>query len=237
MNRTTRLLTLFSSLLFVAGCCGEDKFKLRGQEPEEVQQEEIPEWLKKAEKPPMKAPPPGSDSMYGIKGPDDSPAMAKEKPLNTGVLAALKKEMDEEDGMGAVEGPGSYEGLGTGGVAPGSEGDDKASGSDVDPGKAMVKGSLSKEIIQRVVRKHVKEVQYCYEKELAKKPDLAGRVSVQFVISPTGNVQTAKVASSTMNDSTVEECVVKAVKKWAFPAPEGGGVVIVTYPFSFKSAK
>ena len=97
-----------------------------------------------------------------------------------------------------------------------------------------VVGSLSKEVIKRVVRRHISEVKYCYEMALAKNPTLAGRVVVKFVISPTGAVNAATLASSTLNNHQVESCVVGAAKRWVFPAPDGGGIVAVTYPFTLK---
>jgi hypothetical protein len=44
------------------------------------------------------------------------------------------------------------------------------------------------------------------------------------------------VAESTLGDRTAEDCVARAVQRVAFPEPEGGGVVIVTYPFVFNPA-
>ena len=54
---------------------------------------------------------------------------------------------------------------------------------------------------------------------------------MKFIISPTGQVQTAALAGSTMGNPKVEQCIVEAVRRWTFPSPEGGGIVVVTYPF------
>jgi TonB family protein len=78
-------------------------------------------------------------------------------------------------------------------------------------------------------------VRFCYEQELAQRPDLAGRVTVSFIISATGSVQTASVMNTTLNNARVESCVVAAVRRWTFPAPDGGGVVGVNYPFVLDS--
>jgi TonB family protein len=104
---------------------------------------------------------------------------------------------------------------------------------DVVPGMATVKGSLNKEIIRRVVRLHMNEVKFCYEQELVRSKGLEGRVSLQFIISGTGQVINAFVQSTSMNNVRVESCVVGAVKRWAFPKPEGNGLAIVSYPFNF----
>ncbi len=105
----------------------------------------------------------------------------------------------------------------------------------ITPGDVHVVGSLDKEIIRRVIRRHLAEVWFCYEAELLKKPNLYGRVMMEFTISGLGKVPTAAVAKSTLNDGTVEQCVGDAIRRWEFPKPEGG-VVAVSYPFVFKAA-
>ena len=64
--------------------------------------------------------------------------------------------------------------------------------------------------------------------------DLSGRVAVQFVIGTTGKVSNSVVASDTTKDKQVSRCIAKAVKRWKFPKPRGGGQVIVTYPFNLS---
>jgi hypothetical protein len=39
-----------------------------------------------------------------------------------------------------------------------------------------------------------------------------------------------------MNSPRVESCLVGAVRRWEFPKPTGGGLVIATYPFTFMAA-
>lgn len=99
----------------------------------------------------------------------------------------------------------------------------------------LVEGGLSREVIRRVIARHHAEVSYCYEQELAHHPELAGRVVVNFVIAPSGAVAAAMVKSSDIVSANVEDCVVNAVKRWSFPAPIGGGIVAVDYPFVFQS--
>jgi TonB family protein len=103
------------------------------------------------------------------------------------------------------------------------------------PGQAQVRGSLDKEIIRRIIRRHMNEVSYCYEQERVRKAGLEGRMSVQFVISPWGQVTSSDLQSSTLGNVRVETCVVDAVKRWEFPKPVGGGSVTVSYPFNFVS--
>ena len=104
----------------------------------------------------------------------------------------------------------------------------------VSTGNADVRGSLSKEAIRRHVRRNILDIRYCYESAWARDQSLAGRVEVRFVISPSGAVSSSSVASSTLGNPTVEQCIARVVQSIAFPEPEGGGVVIVTYPFRFE---
>jgi TonB family protein len=103
-------------------------------------------------------------------------------------------------------------------------------------GPSNVRGALDKEIIRRIIRRHINQVKFCYEQELARNADLGGRVAITFTIAATGHVASAVRHDSTLNNARVESCVVEAVRRWEFPKPVGGGIVIVTYPFQFTSA-
>jgi TonB family protein len=100
---------------------------------------------------------------------------------------------------------------------------------------AEIRGALSKEAIRRAIHMRLNEVRFCYESGLAQDPQLAGRVAVSFLIAPSGAVQQATVKESTLTSRSVADCVAAAVRRFAFPAPDGGGYVQVTYPFSFSA--
>jgi hypothetical protein len=99
---------------------------------------------------------------------------------------------------------------------------------------ATVAGSLRKETIRRVIASHIREVRYCYEQGLIGRPDLQGRVSMQFVIGETGAVRIARGVGSDPSLAEVTRCIESAVGRWQFPVPEGGGLVSVTYPFMLQ---
>ncbi len=100
-------------------------------------------------------------------------------------------------------------------------------------GEADTHGGLSRESVRRVIRQHVNEVRFCYEQGLLDRPDLAGRVTVSFLVAPAGTVQTSAVASATIEDRDVQSCLTSAVRRWTFPASEGP--TMVTYPLVFES--
>ncbi len=133
-------------------------------------------------------------------------------------------------GHGAGGGNGSGYGRGAGGFSG-----RQALVPQIRAGTADVHGSLSKEVIRRVIRRHINEVRFCYEQELNQRPDLAGRVTISFIISPTGAVQSSTVAATTLSNQRVETCIAQAVRRWTFPSPEGGGIVVVNYPFMLDS--
>ena len=67
------------------------------------------------------------------------------------------------------------------------------------------------------------------------KRDLNGKIEMLIKISGKGVVILFKVASSSMNSPKVENCIRKNIQKLRFSAPKNGKMVIVRYPFRFKS--
>lgn len=102
----------------------------------------------------------------------------------------------------------------------------------VSPGRAAVKGQLSKELIDREVRRHRAQLKFCYNKQLTRHPNLSGKVTLHWIIAMDGSVKGAKVRSSSLGNKDAESCMVRALQGWRFPKPQGG-VVTVDYPFFF----
>jgi TonB family protein len=101
-------------------------------------------------------------------------------------------------------------------------------------GKPDVNGAMDGEIIRRIVAAHVKENWACYNAGLVRDPRLEGSVAINFVITGDGRVGSSVVQSSSLSDSSVANCIAKAIKRWQFPKPRGGGNVIVTIPFNLE---
>jgi hypothetical protein len=116
-------------------------------------------------------------------------------------------------------------------------GDHAVSGPVVQPGEPKVDGGgLTRDIIQRVIRSHLHEIRYCYERELAQDQTLGGKVVVTLRISPAGQVEAVGKKLSNMNNEALVTCVLERVARWQFPEPRQGVPVLVSYPFLFKSA-
>jgi TonB family protein len=136
--------------------------------------------------------------------------------------------------MGHGSGTGSGQGYGSGaGRGLRNRG---TTGPTVRAAPPSVTGLLSPEAIRRVVLRNLGQVNHCYEQGLATNPNIAGRVVIRFVIGGTGTVMGSNVADNSLPIPSVGECVANAVRRWQFPAPEGGGVVTVNYPFNLQPA-
>jgi len=130
-------------------------------------------------------------------------------------------------GIGSGNGRGSG---GSGGVDLGGRGKGMTR---ITPGKVIYKGSLDREEINRVVKRVLSQIKFCYERELAKEPNLEGKLVASWTIAGTGLVSTTSMTENTMGNKQVEACVLRIIQRLRFPQPQGGGEVYVTYPFVF----
>jgi TonB family protein len=137
------------------------------------------------------------------------------------------------EGLGGLgtKGRGSGSGYGTGGGSFGTTHDSVQ----VSSGDPIILGALDRELIDAVIRRHMNQVRYCYQRELTRDPNITGEVVVKFEIAADGTVTSAEVKSTTMNHEAVQSCVVGRFMRMQFPGPKGGGIVIVSYPLVFTS--
>lgn len=98
-------------------------------------------------------------------------------------------------------------------------------------GVTTASGRIPPEVIQRVIRQNFGRFRNCYEMGLRNNPNLAGRVSVKFVIGRDGSVSQASNGGSDLPDSGVVNCIVGAFRGLSFPQPENG---IVTVGYSIQ---
>lgn len=94
---------------------------------------------------------------------------------------------------------------------------------------------LRREEIERVVRRHSRGIQYCYDRALQGAPSLSGRVLINWTIGLDGRVSHATVAEDTLEDGAVARCIAVEVQRMRFPTPDGGHVA-VSYPFTFRNS-
>lgn len=112
--------------------------------------------------------------------------------------------------------------------------DDAAAVRPPDTHPAGPPGFLSREQIQGVVRLHLSAITRCYELELATDPELTGMLKTQWMIGLDGAVQLARIIETDMDNAALESCILSELVRMQFDHPNGG-VVLVTYPFHFRS--
>lgn len=93
-----------------------------------------------------------------------------------------------------------------------------------------------REALAAVVMSKRAQLRGCYEAELKKAPQLAGKVVVAFSITPEGRVGQLAVAESTMPDAVVGDCIVALMRGWRFPFRPAQELE-VEYPFVFSPRK
>ena len=59
-------------------------------------------------------------------------------------------------------------------------------------------------------------------------------VKTNFLIGSTGKVVNSNIISSTLNNKSMESCLLGVLNRIEFPALAAGGVIEVDYPFSFS---
>ena len=131
--------------------------------------------------------------------------------------------------LGGIDGP---PGPGVGGslrrreaVAPSGE---------VELRRPTVDGFLTRQEIERVVQRHARGIRYCYERELTGDGSVGGRVSATWTVDLDGRVTSSSISENSVSDE-VGQCVQREIRRMRFPRPDGG-MVVVTYPFSFRAS-
>lgn len=101
-------------------------------------------------------------------------------------------------------------------------------------GDPIILGALDRSLVDSVIKRHMNQLRHCYQRALQRSPNLAGKIAVKFVITQNGRVSKASTKYSTMGSPAVEMCINDRFMRLQFPAPKGGGMVIVSYPFIFS---
>ncbi len=101
-------------------------------------------------------------------------------------------------------------------------------------GDFTVSAGLPPEIVKRIFRQNLGRVRLCYEKQLEKKPKLEGKMRLDFVITPQGDIQAPRSSAVTLNDPALFDCIAKSTQDITFPQPEANAPITVSVPISFS---
>lgn len=99
----------------------------------------------------------------------------------------------------------------------------------------LILSSLDKSLIDRVVKQHMPGIKAAYQSALRRNNHLSGRFIIKFVIAKDGSVSSAGFDEAAFHDQFFENKICSEFYKMHFPAPRGGGIVIVAYPINFSS--
>jgi hypothetical protein len=86
---------------------------------------------------------------------------------------------------------------------------------------------------QRVIRRNLGRLRFCYEQGQRADPNLQGRVTVRFTIRHDGGVASVTNGGSDLPDATVVSCILRVFSGLSFPQTERGPVTI-SYPMVFS---
>jgi len=109
-------------------------------------------------------------------------------------------------------------------------------GKEIDMG-AVNSGARDIDDVNSIVQAHSPAIQYCYEREVRRNPDLKGKVVVRFTILPKGTVTKAKIISSSLKSQSVERCILSRISRWddfgAIDPSLGNATFRQVYTFGF----
>lgn len=95
-------------------------------------------------------------------------------------------------------------------------------------------GELPREELRAALAEHSPELRACYDDAVERGLTHGGRVSVRFVIAPSGDVPRAAVVEDEVGAPSAACCLTEKVRSWKFRRPERDGPVWVTYPFDLQ---
>ena len=75
-------------------------------------------------------------------------------------------------------------------------------------------GGRDAQSLLTIINKNKTAIEYCYQRFLKLNPSLSGRIDLELEIDPNGRVIQVRVLRSTVSDKKLEQCVVRAVKRW-----------------------
>ncbi len=139
------------------------------------------------------------------------------------------------DGMGRIHGLGNIDtGAGTGrnaNIGIGRKSTKKVAKLNIAQGSST--GGCDKGDIAKNVRARASSLRQCYEIQLMSKPDLSGKLTVQWTINGEGSVTGQKLVDDTMKNNSVSDCVLRAISHIRFMKPEAG-ICVIQWPFVFN---
>ena len=153
-------------------------------------------------------------------------------------VAIGRRDVDQAGLRGGTGGD-EAAGIGDLGGAGGDKGGEVVKESRVpkamlDTGPVEIGSSEDAASVKSVMKRYHGRVKACYERELKGNPDLAGKVSVSWVIGTDGRAVDTAIVQNLTGNSALGDCIMKEINRIRFPAPEDT-IEVEGYPFVFSS--
>ncbi|RME19353.1 MAG: hypothetical protein D6806_18455 [Deltaproteobacteria bacterium] len=88
-------------------------------------------------------------------------------------------------------------------------------------GRMPLLQGLSELHIKLVVNAHMKRIRRCFERQLKRDPRVNGKMTILALVVPSGEVKKVQIKEEKFRGTIVEECLLKEVAGWRFPAFQG----------------
>jgi hypothetical protein len=100
-----------------------------------------------------------------------------------------------------------------------------------------VLGAIDPELIRKLLREHIPQFRFCYQRELnSGNESLRGVFDIMFKINASGKGNSVSLITKGKGFSKKgQDCIAKVIGMINFPRPKGGGVVDVRQPMNFLS--
>ncbi|MDD4972976.1 MAG: AgmX/PglI C-terminal domain-containing protein [Bacteriovorax sp.] len=103
------------------------------------------------------------------------------------------------------------------------------------PVEKIAVSTIDPDAIRRLLRDHIPQFRYCYQKELDvdKNPEgFQGVMNFRFFIASQGRVNRSEITSEEITSDKVRDCMKNVLHGIQFPAPHGGRTVEVNQPMN-----
>jgi len=94
-------------------------------------------------------------------------------------------------------------------------------------------GPLDRAAITKVMRDKRGKIYECYRYYLRWDPKPGGKLKFKIVIRPDGDVDKVTIVEKTAMHPEMKKCLLRVIKRFRFPRPDGFEPVEVYYPFVF----
>ncbi|MCO4769244.1 MAG: AgmX/PglI C-terminal domain-containing protein [Deltaproteobacteria bacterium] len=143
---------------------------------------------------------------------------------NSSGVVIGRRDVDQAGLRGGGGGDGAA-GIGDLGGAGGDKGgavvkEAKAPKAVMDTGSVDIGSSEDAASVRSTMKRYNARIRACYEKELKSNPDLGGKVTAYWIITPSGSPSDVDIVGNSTGNAALGQCIAKELKRIKFPAPE-----------------